>query len=358
MNCPFAPEPPTVVYLNSKQSVGYYPENRGSDFTNYLPVPITVEPDSYEVALTEIFYTPQKQVLIYFKNEDDRDIKIHKIGTKEKEVTVTKEDEDINGWLLSANLELESGSFEVEILEEISDHGSHITINNKNENKVFIVPASLATALGFSTARFNKGEHKSASPVNTELFENVEAEIKLTLELEDETKIVSVQEPSEYTLTHLLEEIAKALAAGKTGVSLSVNTSGTRISSSDPSVSIEFSARVAKTLGLPNVIYTVQNVYSQPTYVSWEPAPSIMCISCDIIHPTTYGSKTTSWLRVLQQSPSYGQAQHITFNPPTFHAVTKQFFQTIHIQITDENNRQFDFGDHGVTLTLQFRAKQ
>ena len=83
MDCAYAPEPPTVLYLNSKESTAYFPENVASDFSNYLPTPITVEPGAYEVALAEIFYTPKKQEMKYFKSEDHK-IKITKIGDTEK----------------------------------------------------------------------------------------------------------------------------------------------------------------------------------------------------------------------------------------------------------------------------------
>jgi len=358
MDCQYTPQPPTVVYLNSKQSIEYFPDNTGGNFTNYLPTPISVDPDSYEVALTEIFYTPERQVLTYFKNEEDRNIKIHKIGRIDKEVTVPKDSEEINDWLLTANMELESSETNVEILEEISDHGSHTVISNKNKNKIFKLPENLARALGFSTSRFEEGDHKSPNTVNTDNFKNLSDEIKLTLESENETKVLKVSEPADYTFAGLMSEIERALTNENAGVSLSVATSGTSISSTDPSVGIEFSPRMAGTFGLPSVVYTDANSYTQPTYVRWEPPPSMMYVSCDIIQPISFGSKTTSWIRVLQQSANYGQKQHLIFSPPTFHALTKTFFQTIQIQITDENDRQFNFGSEEATLTLQFREKQ
>ena len=358
MSCKYAPEPPAVVYLNSKQSIEYFPDNTGGNFSNYLPTPISIEPESYEVALTEIFYTPKKQVLRYFKNENDNYIKVHKDGRIYKELAVTKDSEDINDWLLSANIDLDTNQFEVEILEEVSAHGTHIILKNKNENKILKMSLPLATALGFSTTIFEKGEHKSPNPVDAAKFESLDAEIKLSLETENDTKVVRVPEPSEYTFAALQEEISKALQAESTGVTISVATSGTTISSIDDQVGIEFSARLAKTFGLPFTVHTDNNEYTQPSVISWEPLPSMLCVSSDITLPTCFGSKTTSWLRILQQSTDYGRTQHTTFNSPSFHTVTKSFFQTIHIQITDEHDRQFDFGDEGVTLSLQFREKQ
>ena len=346
-----------MVYLSSQQSKDFFPENKGSDFSNYLPSPISVDPDSYEVALTEIFYTPKRQVLKFFKNKDDRYIKIHTLGRRDKEVTVSKENEDVPGWILKASLELLDKNFEVEISEDISAHGSHVIITNKNVTKVFLLPTNLAEALGFSTSRFETGEHMSPNPINEEKFDKLENDITLYLDMDHTTRTLTVQEPSNYSFEDVLKEINEALEQGNTETTIAVTPSGTTVTSNG-GIGLEFSRRISKTFGLPNTLYPNTTPYTIPTVIQWEPEPCIMCISCDIMHPTLFGSKTTSWLRILQQSTNYGQQQHLTFNPPTFHSVTKPFFQSIHILITDEQERQFDFGSEAVTLTLQFREKQ
>ena len=349
--------PPAVVYLSSKQSQDFFPDNIGSNFSNYLPTPISVDPDSYEVALTEIFYTPKRQVLKYFKNEDDRYIKIHTLGRRDKEITVSKENEDVPGWILQANLELLDKNFEVEISENISEHGSHVIITNKNVTKVFLLPANVADALGFHMSRFETGEHISPNTINEEQFNKLENDIKLCLDMDHITTTLTVQEPQNYSFNDVLKEINDALEQGNTGTSIAVTPSGTTVTSTGR-IGLEFSRRISKTFGLPNTLYPGSVPYTLPTVIQWEPEPTIMCISCDIMHPTSFGSKTTSWLRILQQSTNYGQQQHLTFSPPIFHSVTKPFFQSIHIQITDEQERQYDFGSQGVTLVLQFREKQ
>ena len=356
MDCAYAPEPPTVLYLNSKESTAYFPENVPSDFSNYLPTPITIEPGAYEVALAEIFFTPKKQEMRYFKTENHK-IKISKIGDIEKEVTVTKESDDVNDWLLSANMELETENFGVELLEEILDYGSHIIVMNKTADKIFELPQDVAYAFGFFRRRFEPGEHKSDSTVNTQSFGNLDTDIKLSLRPESETKLVNIPEPEDYSVSHLIQTINEALSGATTGVSVSIGRWGTRVLSTDPEVGIEFPSEVRKTLGFKKVIFTHGKEYFQPTILHWEPAPTMLCVSCDIIHPTSFGSRTTSWLRVIDQSTDYNKVKHLTFNPRSYHPITRNCFQTIHIRITDEAGRQFDFGNEAVTLTLAFRRK-
>ena len=353
-------DPPSVLFLNSNQSLKFFPDNSSDNFTNSLPSAISVDPELYEVGLSEIFYTPNKQRIKFFENDNERQISVtcFSESTNVETFNVKKEDNDLANWLLTANLELAENEANVEILEEILvDDTSHVTLINNNPTKLLTVPKSIAQVLGFFINNFEPGEHKATATVNPSLFPDIEEDEDILFELRPIPNEVNVlvDEPQNYKFEDVIKNINLSLLPSK--VQLQIRQDESAVTSETSKTRLKLSKRLASTLGLPTLFFTNNGVYRQSTVVQWTPEPQMLCIASDLIHPISYGSMTVNWMRILSQSREYGRMQHVTLNPIIYHPLNKSFITSVNINITDEFLNQYHFGSQAVTVSLSFRRR-
>jgi hypothetical protein len=92
--------------------------------------------------------------------------------------------------------------------------------------------------------------------------------------------------------------------------------------------------------------------------VNWPDPTKMLCIATDLIAPCSYGSSCVNWLRIINQSTDYDQMQHMVFNPVIYHAINRNFTQTINSWVCDEKLNQYDFGSEPVIIALSIRHKE
>ena len=216
-----------------------------------------------------------------------------------------------------------------------------------------------AEVLGFgSQTQFGHGESKASNPMNNIKF--VEMTVGTIFDIKLFTKsteqIHTVQDPSEYKVDKLVESINIVLASA--GILMSVQDDVTQLSANEYPVIIEFSRAIASVFSLPPLVHLFDKPYSQSTQINWKPAPQMLCIATDLIEPCSYGSSTVNYLRVVNQTnETFGQLQHMVFNPVIYHRVNRNFIQTINIVLCDEYLRQYELGTSTVTVTLSVRER-
>jgi len=354
-------EVPSIIYLKSNESLEYFPDNQPHEFSNYLLRPLCIPSGGMEVGISEIFYTPKNQNYKVLPKPEDGLIICSRVPEVEKTLNLPRTESDFNDWVINSNIALTVDDFQVEINEDFTQPEVYIHIVNNNRDKTFVIPRNIAAILGFHETEFGPGQHAAVHPVSPTSFLNLPLDGELSFKLTSlpTPQTVTVNEPRVYSCESLVRSINEAFNSKNIPLQFRASFQGTSVSTTDPTGwRLKFSPKIKHIFSLPNDIEVKKGRnYSRFNFIQWDPRPYTLNVACDLVEPTSFGSKFVNFLRIFEQSEVYDKPRCEKFNPVQYHPVCKSFFQTIKITILDDFRNQYDFGDAPVTIALQFREK-
>ena len=353
---------PTVVYLsNQQQGLFNLGKNFSHDFTNYLVNPVCAPDADLEIGIRQIIYTPKKQEQKFFEHDIQNKISVTVIPAGVRVLTFKKVSEVLEDFLMYVNSRLTTlFSVNASITRRYVGDEEHPKINNNTASDL-IIPLDLSYALGFNGQTvFEAGETLSSLPFNQKLFSEIPSEkiIEFKLSPKDRTSEVSVNEPNNYTLEGLVEEINAALHNFELTLSISPTTTTIAAKNETNTYRIEFSAKMRDIFDFPHAIYISQVPYTKNNNISFEPERDIICVGCDIVEPSIMGSHYVNFLAMFKQSDNYGKMEVVDFNPIIYYPVSRSFVQSIQIRLTDPNLNHFNLGSERVLVTLIIRQRR
>ena len=353
---------PTVVYLsNQQEGLFNLGKNYSHDFTNYLVNPLCAPDGDLEIGIRQIIYTPKKQEQKFFVHQIQNKISVTVIPAGVRQLQFPKVSEVLEDFLMFVNSRLTTiYSVNASITRKYVGDQEHPKVNNSTTYDL-IIPADLSYALGFEGQTvFGAGETLSRLPFNEKLFSEIPSDkiIEFKLSPKDRTSEVSVNEPPNYTVEGLVEEINKALESVELTVSVSPMTITIAAKDETNTYRIEFSAKMRDIFGFPHAIYISQVPYTKTNSIIFEPERDIICVGCDIVEPSMMGSHYVNFLTMFKQSDNYGKTEVVNFNPIIYYPVCRSFVQSLQIRLTDPDLNHFNLGSERVLITLIIRQRR
>jgi len=382
------------VTVQSDKCKEYYTENTPSQFNNILYQPVNT--DFYEVGVAEIFLSCKKE-----EEEENKPVQSPTISSSEQTffsnpgsdnlITVLKFKQT---FLKFAKRNLNFVNFFEELKQFLNENQSEVGVNFSKEYVELGKPAKTiltfndptgeyslqvqpqwAEAFGFRQHTFNAGRFVSENPQSEESFAKILLGSVMSLTFSRwEIKSVPVQEPSEFDIEELVENLVDALREYNVRMPMLQYKQESRTRRVhiylDNNLTIQFPVSVNRALGKPDnfrfndnlsvVEFYVNIDVSQPAPVGPKKLPMIpgrqILITSNIIDPQMFANSHHYALRRFMKS-ELKDVEHLTFNPVHYVALAKKEVQSIQISLTDENNIPIETLDKATTVLLHFKRR-
>jgi len=356
--------------LQSKHTPHYYPLNSGADYTVKLPKPFKFSPNSFEVGVSEFYFTlpepPKDENGNYIKGkpsffgkvENDNTIKVK--GHSQSGFTMTKTSPEVIMFAKDLENELEWKNYGIRIVLDVVGTEQRIAIENYGVEKVsLVIPEDLAEVFGFDKSTFPPGRHVSNRGVSQSGFAEFpyDKTFEISLFNRETVDTIKVKEPKGYTIGYLMAEINSAV--NPLGGEFDLEVSQLEFSSSNTGLMVKLSPEISQYLGItPDQWFHGDDmkVSANPYLVLYSPFDFIL-ITCSCAQDQVYGDAMRPILRILPVTDQYNKEVQYTFSPIQYVGVADSEVSQIRVQIIDDQLRPLPVAREPSTIVLHFRQR-
>jgi len=395
-----------IAIVNSNDSLEYFPDNCSSEFRNQLSVPINAQTGQLYVAINELFYTdnftPFDETVVVEKIEpvtvadltQPETRSFFRSGTEDNVVNTFRYQEIVHSFVkdsagiltyvtkISTQLQQYSAGYSVSLIQIGTAGVFTIEINFVDQSGKYNLKLSqrLADILGFTKLDFKPGKYLGDKSVNEDAFAKLSIGGSTSLKVfHYATKNVQVQEPEEYDVEELFQNISHALNEEKFDVGLVLlpndNEHVLKVAIRTSGLFFRISSEITKLLGLtvgftfqekmsdiilPNALFPTEKVVVIPdeTVISQEGRKrNLLVVHTNIIEPQRFGGTFAQALRVSRRQKSINTEINLKFQPLVFVPLQKLDLSSIQIRLTDEFFNPLPNSNAPTTAVLQFIQK-
>jgi len=330
-----------IITLNSQDSLLFYPNNTGNDFTNVLPMTVR-NCKQYEVALAELFFTTESK---FFKSKEDSKVIIRR---EEGENQICSVQIQANNW--------------ADFIKQVNDINCGVNISLNDDKRIEItldskllktgvkITKELSSILGFTSLVVRNKKTVGAQKVKDEGNLSITFLLQ-TLPVYIHTEVF-VHEPEKYDLESLLEQVNENLffehkcAFQKEGNSLFfVSPPKTKINLS-PKLSSIFNVKPTKWIENNE---RLSNLILKDSF--------IIRVYCNIAEAQIFGNEYKKWIRLIN-SNSNVKGEHIVLDKLLYLPVETDSIRAINIRLLNEKENLVSIEPSAETVAvLHFRKK-
>jgi len=350
------------VTVLSDDSMEYFTLNTPSAFTNILSKEFNFE-DGFEVGLVSISIqldnVPHKDDLI-ISDTDKIKLKVPQVsidsiqldGFKNDSLPVEQFINMLNGRVSIFN--------KVIFTINYSESGIQYANMKVNVDDGFVVlDPHLSSILGFKKLKFEPGEHKAKSAINTELLINSRQSVSVQY-IKYEEKLISIRKPLDNSLDSLCEALHLSFEDAGEEVFVALDNNETHINFDTKKEHLEFTLPYSISRYFEeekNAVYSNGSSIQVNTYTEEDSREHILCCN-SLIESQPYGQKLFPILRIIDLN-TIGIKGNISqiFDPVQYCPLMWQRFKSISTTLLIFSSN-YKISDKPATLVFHIRKKE
>lgn len=236
----------SIISLSSENSLEFFPENNGSNFSNLLNKEIQINALLYELGLCEIWLKGRQRI---FTNEEESVMYVRQDREEnEKNLVFKILSSNLDNTIQAFNVLASQNQFNLSIAKVIDRY----EIRNPTEYDLRL-PTAIAFSLGFRQNDFPIGDHLAPQYSKNEYFKKLELNSEYVIKFfkPEFKKKIHLVEPTAYTLEGTKQVLNLAIFIEFRIGFLVVDNSFLRFEhDGDNSLYLTFSSKLEKVLGI------------------------------------------------------------------------------------------------------------